>query len=179
MDIPFELHIALRYLLAKRKQAFISVISLDLDARRRRRRDGRRHRAGRDDRPAAGAARSHPRIEPARVSSRRSAASTTTAPRSAALRQMPHVIGAAPDVIGQGAVIGAGARHDARAHQGHRPGARTERHRRQVGDAVGEPRRARQREARISPASCWARISRRPSGSPSAIPCRCSRSRAC
>src|ERR1700694_4843472 len=28
MDIPFEFHIALRYLLAKRKQAFISVISL-------------------------------------------------------------------------------------------------------------------------------------------------------
>jgi lipoprotein-releasing system permease protein len=27
MDIPFELHVALRYLLAKRKQAFISVIS--------------------------------------------------------------------------------------------------------------------------------------------------------
>src|SRR3954470_10804839 len=26
-DVPFELHIALRYLLAKRKQAFISVIS--------------------------------------------------------------------------------------------------------------------------------------------------------
>src|SRR6516225_2606112 len=28
MDMPFELHIAVRYLLAKRKQAFISVISL-------------------------------------------------------------------------------------------------------------------------------------------------------
>src|SRR5207248_1839481 len=28
MDRPFELHVALRYLLAKRKQAFISVISL-------------------------------------------------------------------------------------------------------------------------------------------------------
>jgi lipoprotein-releasing system permease protein len=28
MEIPFELHIALRYLLAKRKQAFISVISI-------------------------------------------------------------------------------------------------------------------------------------------------------
>src|SRR5713101_4446304 len=28
MDIPFEFHVALRYLLAKRKQAFISVISL-------------------------------------------------------------------------------------------------------------------------------------------------------
>src|SRR5438270_12537759 len=28
MDIPFELHVALRYLLAKRKQAFISVISI-------------------------------------------------------------------------------------------------------------------------------------------------------
>src|SRR5499427_6011283 len=28
MDLPFELHIALRYLFAKRKQAFISVISL-------------------------------------------------------------------------------------------------------------------------------------------------------
>ena len=27
MNLPFELHIALRYLLAKRKQAFISVIS--------------------------------------------------------------------------------------------------------------------------------------------------------
>src|SRR5215510_12583316 len=27
VDLPFELHIALRYLLAKRKQAFISVIS--------------------------------------------------------------------------------------------------------------------------------------------------------
>src|SRR5215813_1917206 len=28
MDLPFELHIALRYLLAKRRQVFISVISL-------------------------------------------------------------------------------------------------------------------------------------------------------
>ena len=28
MDLPFELHVALRYLLARRKQAFISVISL-------------------------------------------------------------------------------------------------------------------------------------------------------
>ena len=28
MNLPFELHIALRYLLARRKQAFISVISL-------------------------------------------------------------------------------------------------------------------------------------------------------
>src|SRR5215510_10814126 len=28
MDLPFEVHIALRYLLAKRKQALISVISL-------------------------------------------------------------------------------------------------------------------------------------------------------
>ena len=28
MNIPFELHVASRYLLAKRKQAFISVISL-------------------------------------------------------------------------------------------------------------------------------------------------------
>ena len=67
MEIPFELHVAVRYLLAKRKQAFISVISADFDRRRRRRRRGRRHRAGRDDGPAAGAARSHPRIEPARV----------------------------------------------------------------------------------------------------------------
>src|SRR5919112_3264860 len=28
MNLPFELHVALRYLLAKRKQAFISVISM-------------------------------------------------------------------------------------------------------------------------------------------------------
>jgi len=27
MTMPFEVHVALRYLLAKRKQAFISVIS--------------------------------------------------------------------------------------------------------------------------------------------------------
>ena len=27
MNLPFELHVALRYLLARRKQAFISVIS--------------------------------------------------------------------------------------------------------------------------------------------------------
>ena len=27
MGLPFEVHVALRYLLAKRKQAFISVIS--------------------------------------------------------------------------------------------------------------------------------------------------------
>ena len=28
MELPYELHVALRYLLARRKQAFISVISL-------------------------------------------------------------------------------------------------------------------------------------------------------
>jgi len=28
VELPFELHVALRYLLAKRKQAFISLISL-------------------------------------------------------------------------------------------------------------------------------------------------------
>jgi len=34
MDLPFELHIALRYLLAKRKQAFISVIKPDTGIRK-------------------------------------------------------------------------------------------------------------------------------------------------
>ena len=81
MEMPFELHIALRYLLAKRKQAFISVISLHLDPRRHRRRDGAGHRAGADDRPAAGAARPHPRLEPAHLRLEDAAASPTTTPR--------------------------------------------------------------------------------------------------
>ena len=52
--MPFELSIALRYLLAKRKQAFISVISLISTLGVDGRRDGADHRAGADDRTAAG-----------------------------------------------------------------------------------------------------------------------------
>ena len=89
MDLPFELHIALRYLLAKRKQAFISVISLIstlgvtvgvmalvialalMTGLQQELRDR-----------ILGSNRAHLRLE-AR------AASPTTAPRSAKLRQVP------------------------------------------------------------------------------------------
>ncbi len=48
----FELFVALRYLLAPRRQAFISVVSLVSMRGRRRRRDGAHHRAGAHDRAA-------------------------------------------------------------------------------------------------------------------------------
>ena len=103
MDLPFELHVALRYLLAKRKQAFISVISListlgvtvgvmalvvalalmtGLQGELRDRILG-----------------SNPHIfvwNQAGIADYRAEA--------AKLRQQPHVVGAAPEILGQGLV---------------------------------------------------------------------------
>ena len=102
--MPFELHVALRYLLAKRKQAFISVISsistlgvtvgvmalvialalmtgLQNELRDRIR-----------------------RIEPAHLRLEHEGPGRLSRRRPTKLRQMPHVIGAAPAILGQGLV---------------------------------------------------------------------------
>jgi lipoprotein-releasing system permease protein len=107
MDLPFELHVALRYLLAKRKQAFISVISListlgvtvgvmalvlalalmtGLQGELRDRIVG-----------------SNPHIyvwNTRGIQDYRAEADT--------LRRVPHVVGAAPAVLGQGLISAAG-----------------------------------------------------------------------
>ena len=108
MSVPFELHVALRYLLAKRKQAFISVISFistlgvtvgvmalvialalmtGLQGEIRDRLLG-----------------SNPHIfvfKPAGL--------TDAAAETARLRQLPHVIGAAPTILGKALVVAAGS----------------------------------------------------------------------
>ena len=88
---PSNCYVALRYLLAKRKQAFISRHLADLDARRRRRRHGAGHRAGADDRPAGRAARPHPRLDGARLRLEGRRHRRLPTPKSSKLRQMPHV----------------------------------------------------------------------------------------
>ena len=103
MDMPFELHIALRYLLAKRKQAFISVISLIstlgvtvgvmalvialalMTGLQQELRDR-----------ILGVEPAHLRLEDRRH--RRLPRGGRTR-----LRQVPHVVGAAPAILGQGA----------------------------------------------------------------------------
>ena len=99
-----------------------------LDARRDRRRHGADHRAGADDRPAAGAARSHPRLATRTSTSGRPSGIADYHAEADKLRQVPHVVGAAPAILGQGADHGGDAARRSSA-QGHRPGARAERHR--------------------------------------------------
>ena len=83
--MPFELFVALRYLVARRRQAFISLISfvsaLGVAGRRR----GADHRARADDRPAGRAARSHARLD-ARTSSSTSPPKSGIADPAAAMR---------------------------------------------------------------------------------------------
>ena len=132
-ELPFELHIALRYLLAKRKQAFISVISFistlgvtvgvmalvialalmtGLQQELRDRIVGSNphiyvwNTDGIDDYHA----------------------------EADKLRQVPHVIGAAPAILGQGADLG-GRRDAADPDQGHRSRARAAGDRHQGRDA--------------------------------------------
>jgi lipoprotein-releasing system permease protein len=107
MDLPFELHVALRYLLAKRKQAFISVISListlgvtvgvmalvlALALMTGLQQELRDRIVG-----------SNPHIyvwNTRGISDYRAEAEK--------LRKVPHVIGAAPEVLGQGLITAAG-----------------------------------------------------------------------
>ena len=109
-DIPFELFVAVRYLLARRKQAFISLISLisvlgvavgvmallialalmtGLQSELR-------------DRLIGSAA--------ARLCVQGRRASTTSRRRSSGLSALPHVIGAAPVILGLGLTQSAGQR---------------------------------------------------------------------
>jgi lipoprotein-releasing system permease protein len=103
MDVPFEFHIALRYLLAKRKQAFISVISListlgvavgvmavviALAVMTGLQQELRDRILG-----------SNPHVYVSKVGGIDDYHAEVIR-----LRQMPHVVGAAPDVLGQGLV---------------------------------------------------------------------------
>jgi lipoprotein-releasing system permease protein len=103
MNIPFELHIALRYLLAKRKQAFISVISListvgvavgvmaviiALAVMTGLQQELRDRILG-----------SNPHVYVSRVGGIEDYQAEVTR-----LRQVPRVIGAAPEVLGQGLI---------------------------------------------------------------------------
>jgi lipoprotein-releasing system permease protein len=106
VDIPFELHVALRYLLAKRKQAFISVISListvgvavgvmalviALALMTGLQQELRDRILG-----------SNPHIN---VSNRDGLVDYRT--EADRLRRVPHVLGAAPAILGQGLVYAA------------------------------------------------------------------------
>jgi len=107
MDVPFELHVALRYLLAKRKQAFISVISListlgvtvgvmalviALALMTGLQQELRDRILG-----------SNPHIY---VWNKKGIADYQA--EADALRRVPHVIGAAPAILGQGLISAAG-----------------------------------------------------------------------
>src|SRR5215831_9374757 len=107
VDLPFELHIALRYLLAKRKQAFISVISfistlgvtvgvmalvIALALMTGLQKELRDRILG-----------SNPHIY---VWNTHGIADYHA--EAAKLRTVPHVLGAAPEVLGQGLVSAAG-----------------------------------------------------------------------
>jgi lipoprotein-releasing system permease protein len=108
MQVPFELHVALRYLLAKRKQAFISVISListigvavgvmavviALAVMTGLQQELRDRILG-----------SNPHVYVSKVGG-----IDDYHAEVARLRQMPRVIGAAPDVIGQGLIFAGGS----------------------------------------------------------------------
>ena len=110
MDVPFELHIALRYLLAKRKQAFISLISffsmlgvavgvmaviIALAMMTGLQQELRDRILG-----------SSPHIYVWKTDGHR----RLLAPRPTSCAQMPHVVGAAPAIIGQGLAVGGAAR---------------------------------------------------------------------
>ena len=157
MDIPFELHIALRYLLAKRKQAFISVISListlgvtvgvmavviALAVMTGLQQELRDRILG-----------SNPHVYVSRVggiddyraeaepSARGAATSSARRRRSSARRS-----------------ISAGRGASARSDQGHRSRARAERHRHAARHADGEPGRRSSTAGTPFRASCSARI---------------------
>jgi lipoprotein-releasing system permease protein len=106
MSIPFELQIALRYLLAKRKQAFISVISaistLGVIVGVMALVVALALMTGLQDELRERIVGSNPHVyvwNTGGISDYRSEADK--------LRQLPHVIGAAPAVLGQGLVLAA------------------------------------------------------------------------
>src|SRR5262245_41432429 len=107
MDLPFELHVALRYLLAKRKQAFISVISfistLGLSVGVMAVVIALALMTGLQGELRDRILGSNPHIF-----AWRRAAATDAATDAASLRKLPHVIGAAPTILGKALVTVAG-----------------------------------------------------------------------
>ena len=120
--MPFELQIALRYLLREAQAGLHLGHLVHLDARRHRRRHGAGRRAGADDRPSAGAPRPHRRLQPAHLrledqrDRRLPRRGRQAAGGAARARRRARDPGSGPAV---------GRRHAAGADQGDRPGART------------------------------------------------------
>src|SRR5205809_1595807 len=108
MDLPFELHIALRYLLAKRKQAFISVISfistLGVTVGVMALVIALALMTGLQEELRDRIVGSNPHIY---VWNTRGIADYVA--EADKLRQIPHVVGAAPAILGQGLISAAGA----------------------------------------------------------------------
>ena len=108
MEIPFELHVALRYLLAKRKQAFISVISfistLGVTVGVMALVIALALMTG-----LQGELRDKILSSQAHIYVWKTGGITDYAPEVAKLRQIPHVVGAAPAILGQGLISAAGA----------------------------------------------------------------------
>ena len=103
-DMPFELHVALRYLLAKRKQAFISVISLISTLGVTVGVMALVIALALMTGPSARTPRPHRRLATRTSTSGTRAASTTTTPRPTSCARFPHVVGAAPAILGQGLI---------------------------------------------------------------------------
>ena len=109
--MPYELQVAIRYLRRPAPAGLHLADLARLGARRRRRRDGAGRRAGADDRAAGRDARSDARLDAAhlrRAGSRR-AASPIRRRSGRSCTALPHVVGAAPVVIGP-ALVRAGER---------------------------------------------------------------------
>ena len=108
MEIPFELHVALRYLLAKRKQAFISVISfistLGVTVGVMALVIALALMTGLQEELRDRIVGSNPHIY---VWNTRGIADYVA--EADKLRQIPHVVGAAPAILGQGLMSAAGA----------------------------------------------------------------------
>jgi lipoprotein-releasing system permease protein len=107
MDLPFELHVALRYLLAKRKQAFISVISfistLGVTVGVMALVIALALMTGLQEELRDRIVGSNPHIyvwNTRGIADYRAEADT--------LRKVPHVLGAAPAILGQGLISAAG-----------------------------------------------------------------------
>ena len=164
-----------RYLLARRKQAFISLISLVSMLGVDRRRDGAGHRAGADDRAAGGAARPDPRARRRTSTSARPAASPTTGRGRAAHARCRGVRRRRAGAAGQGA-----GQHAATSRRSSRSRASTRRSSAQVteiarGDApaAASRRSTSERRRRAARHRARPRAGRRSSARSSATWSRC------
>ena len=107
--MPFELFLALRYLVARRKQAFLSLDFGHFDGGGRGWRDGADHRAGVDDRVAGGTAGPHRGASPHIYVWHVGEGLTDVQGDMRRLKQVPRVTGASPIVLGK-ALVTAGER---------------------------------------------------------------------